>query len=466
MSMLTTRRKTTIVAISVATALALGACGSGGTKVNDASEGLLMWTLEVQTDRFATQRNLLDNFTEDTGIKVDLVAVEEDAFTQQLAAAALSGKMPDVIGSVSLSQVRSLDAEEYLNTDIPAKVIETLGEETWIENALTLTRDGETQLSVPSDSWTQILVYRTDLFEAAGLEAPTSYESLLAAAEALTGNGKFGITLATDPTGNFTQQTFEALALGNNCQLVDDEGNVSLDSAECATSFDLYTTLAQDYSPAGTQDVASTRDSYFAGQSAMIMWSTFLLDELAGLRNDATPTCDECSTGTWLAENSGIVPLVTGPDAGDNAASYGEITSFVATEAAAVDESTQLIEYLLSDGYIEWFSMAPEGKFPVRRGTTENPEEYADAWGQLEAGVDTLMPLGDVYDAETIETLTMASQYLENWGLKQGKGKLIGQIAANLPLAQVLSDAGSGSIDGAQAQAEAQKKIQELAEGN
>ena len=37
----------------------------------------------------------------------------------------------------------------------------------------------------------------------------------------------------------------------------------------------------------GNQDADTTRATYFAGDAAMVIWSSFLLDELAGLRNDA-----------------------------------------------------------------------------------------------------------------------------------------------------------------------------------
>src|SRR5690606_14702650 len=122
----------------------------------------------------------------------------------------------------------------------------------------------------------------------------------------------------------FTQQTFEALALGNNCQLVDDGGNATLDSEACLHAIELYERLATDQSPDGTQTVESTRASYFSGQAAMTIWSTFLLDELAGLRKDAAPSCAECEGTSWLAEHTGTVPRITGPDAGGIASSYGE----------------------------------------------------------------------------------------------------------------------------------------------
>ncbi|MBC7297347.1 MAG: extracellular solute-binding protein, partial [Demequina sp.] len=161
--------------------LALTACGSG-TQVNDASDGLLMWTLEVQPDRLETQQAVLDDFTAATGIEVELVPVEEDQVAQLMAAAALSNELPDVISAATLGLVRSFDGEDYVSTDIAADVVSDLGTETWTDASLALTSDGDRQLAVPSDAWAQILVYRTDLFDEADLEAPTTYESLLTAA--------------------------------------------------------------------------------------------------------------------------------------------------------------------------------------------------------------------------------------------------------------------------------------------
>ena len=47
------------------------------------------------------------------------------------------------------------------------------------------------------------------------------FDDIVAAAEALHGDEISGITMSTDPTGGFTQQTFEYLALADGCQLID-----------------------------------------------------------------------------------------------------------------------------------------------------------------------------------------------------------------------------------------------------
>lgn len=462
MSRTTRTRIITGTALAAASALTLTACGSGEA-VNDASDGLLMWTLEVQPDRLEAQQAVLDEFTSQTSIEVDLVPVEQDQVAQLMASAALSDEMPDVVGAATLGLVRSFESEGYLNHDIAADVVDALGEDTFTDASLALTRDDDTQLAVPADAWAQILVYRQDLFAAAGLEAPTTYETLRTAAETLTTGDSFGITLATDPSGTFTQETFESLALGNDCQLVDDGGDIVLDSDECTAAVDLYTALGADFSPAGTQTVESTRASYFSGQSAMILWSTFLLDELAGLRADAAPACDECTSSTWLAENSGIVPLITGPDGGDDAGSFGEITSFAASSAASPDETAQLIEFLMTDGYVDWLAMAPEGKMPVRHGNSADSTEYLDAWSALETGVDTRMPLGEIYSDDTIASLLDVTGNISRWALTQGQGDIIGPLNAQLPIAKVIADATAGSTDTATAQQEMMDAVTDIA---
>ena len=63
----------------------------------------------------------------------------------------------------------------------------------------------------------------------------------------------------------------------------------------------------------GAQDVDTTRASYFAGQAAMVIWSSFILDEMAGLRDDAKPNCPECqSDPAFLAKNTGVVTTIAG----------------------------------------------------------------------------------------------------------------------------------------------------------
>ena len=100
----------------------------------------------------------------------------------------------------------------------------------------------------------------------------------------------------------------------------------------------------------------------------MLIWSSFILDEMAGLRNDALPTCPECkSDPAFLAKNSGVVTSIQGPS-GSGPATFGEITSWTIPSDAATDPAKKFVEYMMTDGYQPWIAIAPEGKIPVRTG--------------------------------------------------------------------------------------------------
>jgi multiple sugar transport system substrate-binding protein len=454
------------VAAVAATAL-VAACGSdesGGDDGGEASGPLVVWTLENLPDRVAAQEEIAAAFTESSGIEVELVAIDEDQFNQLLTSSAAAGELPDVVGALSLSGVQALATNELVDTDAVAGVVEELGADTFSEQSLELTRDGDTQLAVPSDGWAQLLVYRKDLFDAAGLAAPETYDDILAAAEALDSPEVAGFTGATVPNDAFTQQTFEHLALGNGCQLVDDGGDVTLDSDECVAAFEFYDQLITNYSASGAQDVDTTRAAYFAGQAAMVVWSSFILDEMAGLRADALPTCPECSADpAYLAKNSGVVTAIAGPD-GDAGAQFGEVVSWAITAEAQSDAATRFVTYMMDDGYEQWIGFSPEGKVPTRQGTADEPTRFIDAWATLPAGVDTKAPLADFYPEDVLEALRTSPDTISPWGIGQGQGALVGASLGELPVPQAIAAMTSGEIDPAEAAQQAADAVREIAQ--
>jgi multiple sugar transport system substrate-binding protein len=454
---------TTVIALSTS----LAACGSdddsGGGGGGTSAKSITVWIEEDLPDRVAATQKIVDAFTAKTGVKVKLVAVAEDQFNQILTSNAAAGKLPDVIGGLPLGQVRTLSANELLDTDATGDVIDDLDAGTFSDSALELTSDGDTHLSVPSESWVQLLLYRKDLFEQAGLAAPTTYDDVLAAAKALDSGDVAGFIGANVAGDAFTEQTFEEIGLGNDCQLVDDGGEVTFDSDECVEALDFYGQLQQDYSVTGAQDVDTTRASYFAGQGAMLIWSSFILDELAGLRNDALPTCAECKDDpAFLAKNTGVVTSIQGPS-GSEPATFGEVTSWTITADSATDPAEQFVEYMMTDGYEPWIAIAPEGKIPVRAGNTPDSTEYADAWSGMDVGVDTKAPLSQFYGQDVIDALTTGTDTLNRWAIPQGQGDLLGAIQGEQPVANAVNEVANGTdpADAAKEAADAIRAVQD-----
>jgi len=374
------------------------------------------------------------------------------------------GTLPDVVGAVSLGFTHSLAADGLVNFEANAAVVDALGRDTFSGSALDLVTTDDGLAGVPSDSWAQLLVYRKDLFAKAGLEPPDTYEAITAAAEKLDSSATAGFVGANIPKDGFTQQTFEHVALANKCEMVDDAQKVTLDSPECAEAFSFYGDLIKDYSVPGAQDVDTTRATYFAGKAAMVIWSSFILDELAGLRKDALPTCPECKNDpTFLAKNSGITTAIQGPS-GTAPAQFGEVVSWVATIDAEAKASQQFISYMMQDGYRDWIGFAPEGKIPTRQGTADNPTEYVDAWRKMPAGVDTKAPLSKFFDADVLTSLQKSPDTIQRWAITQGAGALLGATLSELPVAEAVNEVTTGQLDGPGAAKKAAEDVTSIQE--
>ena len=460
-----TRTGTLLVAAALCLTGAAG-CGGGdggGGGGNDANaKSIKVWTIEDVNERVAAQKKMAQAFTAKSGIKVEIVAVAEDQFDQTIPSAAAGNDLPDVVAALPLSQVRSLASNDLLNSEIAGQVVDELGKDTFAPRALDLTKDGDRQLAVPSDGWAQLLFYRTDLFEKAGLTAPDTYDKIRAAAAKLNTGGTAGVTLATVPNDAFTAQSFENFALGNGCELVAADKTITLDSPQCVQSFQLYGDLATKWSVPGAQDVDSTRATYFAGKAAMVVWSSFLLDELAGLRNDALPTCSQCKTDkTFLAKNTGVVTAIAGP--GGKPAQFGEITSWAITNGGErTDAAKRFVTYMMNEGYTDWLGIAPEGKFPVRKGDASAPDKFTKAWNELPAGVDTKQPLGKVFPPEVIEALQNSPDSFQRWGFPQKQGALVGATLGELPVPKAINALAGGDGDAAAAAKQAAEDVRTI----
>ncbi len=435
-----------IVAAALLTLTALSACG-GDDDQGEGGNTLTVWSLENQTDRVQATQAIADKFTAATGTKVKIVATDENQFSSLITSAAAAGTMPDVVGALPLAAVAQMAGSELVDTEAAKAVVDGLGAGTFSPRALELTQQDGNQLAVPSDGWAQLLFYRKDLFDKAGLPAPDTFDKIRAAAQKLNSRAVAGVSLATVPNDAFTSQTFENFALGNNCQLVDEAKNVQLESPQCVQTFQLYGDLIKNWSVPGAQDVDTTRATYFSGKAAMVVWSSFLLDELAGLRNDALPTCPQCKGDKeFLAKNTGVVTGIAGP--AGTPAQFGEITSWTITKGGANTEAARkFVTYMMNEGYPDWLGIAPEGKFPVRKGTADDAAKFATAWNDRPAGVDAKKPLGDIYPAEVIDALAKSPDSFQRWGFPQKQGALVGATLGELPVPKAINAMTGGELD-------------------
>ena len=119
----------------------------------------------------AKQEAMAKDFESKTGIKVEVIPMDEKDLGKRATAAAAAGDLPDVIYH-TLQYVLPWAEAGILDVDANNDVVKALGKKTFAPGALNMAKSGSKIAAVPVDGWTQMVVYRKDLFEAAGLEPP------------------------------------------------------------------------------------------------------------------------------------------------------------------------------------------------------------------------------------------------------------------------------------------------------
>ncbi len=406
------------------------------------AQEISFWTTEEQPERLAVQEEIATDFKTATGIDVQVIPVSETELGTRATAAFAAGDLPDVIYH-TLQYTLPWNEAGILDPDAASETIEALGANTFAKRALDLVSVDGGYAAVPVDGWTQMIVYRKDLFEEKGLDAPTTYEAITRAIDALHNPPElFGFVAPTKIDENYMSQVLEHVFLANGVSPVGASGFQELDVAKTTEVLDFYKAIAKA-SPPGELYWDQARSLFFAGDAAMIIWSPFILDELAGLRDSAPPTITDDPTSKELASKTGIVTTFAGPSNPDGAA-WADIRYFGITADADVDNAIEFVKFSMGEDYTKTLGMAPEGKFPVRRGDGSDAEAYVKAWSALPVGVDRKAPLADIYPAEVIGEIVAGLDTANRWGVAEGQlalaSKMINGQAMNRIVRQFIDD--------------------------
>lgn len=409
------------------------------------ADSLRFWTTEEQPERLAKQQEMAAQFKAETGTEVEVIPVSENELGTRATAAFAAGDLPDVIYH-TLQYALPWAEAGILDTDAATEVIEDLGVDTFAPGAIAMAAFEDGTASVPVDGWTQMIVYRKDLFEANGLAAPTTFANVEAALAALHNPPEmFGFVAATKVDENFMSQVLEHVFLANGVTPVSSDGFAPLDEAKTTEVLEFYKAIVEA-SPPGDLYWKQSRELYFSGNAAMIIWSPFILDELAGLRDSAPPTINDDPTSPELASKTGVVTTFAGPSNADGAA-WGDVRYFGITADADTDAAMDFVKFSMDEGYTQTLSIAPEGKFPVRRGNAENPTAFVDAWSKLPVGVDRKAPLGDLYAQEMIDEIVGGLDVAQRWGVKEGQLSLASKIINSQIINRVVREYLDGQVD-------------------
>lgn len=411
------------------------------------AEDIRFWTTEEQPERLAKQQEMAAQFEKATGSSVEVIPVSESELGTRTTAAFAAGDLPDVIYH-PLQYALPWAEAGILDSEAATEVVDGLGRETFASGPLSMAAYDGDIASVPVDGWTQMIVYRADLFEEKGLAPPNTFANVQAALAALHNPPEmYGFVAATKVDENFMSQVLEHVFLANGVSPVGDGGFKELDVQATTEVLDFYKAIAEA-SPPGELFWKQSREIYFAGDAAMIIWSPFILDELAGLRDSAAPTINDDPTTKELAAKTGIVTNFAGPSNPAGAA-WGDVRYFGITTDADTETAQAFVDFSMNDGYMQTLSIAAEGKFPVRTGTADEPGKFSDAWSEIPVGVDRKAPMKDLYAAEMLDEIVGGLKVAQRWGVEEGQLSLASKMINSQAINRIVRQYIDGEVDAA-----------------
>ena len=415
----------------------------GATMISSAyAAEITMWTMEEQPDRMARQQQIADDFKAATGHVVNIVAVSEKDIATRATAAFAAGDLPDVLNH-TVQHLLPFAEAGMLDTGAASDIVDELGTNTFAAGPLNMARSEGEIVSVPTDGWTQLVVYRSDLFKEAGLNPPKTFADIEAAIAALHNPpSQYGFVAATKIDETYMMQLIEHISLAAGYSPVNADGSVNEDTSGLKEVLSFYKTIA-DASPDGDLYWKQSRELYLAGQAAMIIWSPSLLDELGGLRDSAPVTINDDPTSKDLAKDTGFVTVFAGPNNSAGAA-YADVRYLGVTADADTEVASDFIKFVVSKGYGDWLGMAPEGKFPVRSGEFGGDTSYEKLWASLDVGVDRKEPLANIYPQKVINDIVAGLSVGDRWGVSDGQLA----TASKMVNARVMSQVIRKYIDG------------------
>jgi len=221
------RTMTLVASLGIIAPLALTACGGSEEGGSDVVT-LTLWDTDARTARTERIQHLIAMFeASHEGIKIEYVGLPTDSYMEKIETAIATETTPDLLTpkASDLSALTTQGALSALDERFVADGYDTKMSASMVAAARSAVADEKLYLT-PSTSLTDVIWYRPDLFEDAGLGAPETWDDFFTAADVLTerDSGEFGYTIRGG-AGFWPQFVGMVLPIAGENRYFDDQGN-------------------------------------------------------------------------------------------------------------------------------------------------------------------------------------------------------------------------------------------------
>ncbi len=336
-----------LFALLVSFIVVLAGCGS-----SENDENLVVWAMGEEGNRLHT---LTEQYTEETGVDVEVVAIPWDQAYEKLSTAVASKSGPDVI-QMGTSWVAEFGKAGALSDLSSYSSLENFDESLYFEGAQESMNVNDTMVSVPWYVDTRVLYYRSDvLSDVCGLEqAPQTWDEMYSCSESLAARGDDQYSVDMDIADQFF---FVQYAWQNGWNAIDENGMVDVTDEKFVEAIDYARQFADNDVTAFDLGLDITQ-TFADGRFPMFISGPWMVNVI----NEAAPD---------VVGNYSIAQLPAGPAGSTSLMGGSNLVIFEYSENK--DAAADLINWLVSpEVEKQWYTIA--GSLPSNMSVWDDEE--------------------------------------------------------------------------------------------
>jgi multiple sugar transport system substrate-binding protein len=344
-----------LIAVTGGLAGCLGSSG-GDTEEQGGKITLTLWHQEQPPNRVKQFGEVIDKFnaSQDKYVVKQQVQNWEDIY-QKATSAIQAQKGPDLQFAIpdfttAMKPTGAVQPVEDIVDELDA-------EHQFLPSAVQPYKYDDHTWAVPVFGMVQMLWYRKDLFRKAGLDPdapPKTWDELMADAQKLTGDGKYGIGIPSSKHLYTDQEIYSFMTTNGGKDLFDDSGKVRFDTPENVKTFDFYAKLAK-FSPKGSNSWtwAEPQAALNNGTLAMAIEKGQFLGPFT--KESGRP-----------AKDLGVAPIPQAPGGERGSIYYSNAAMLMTKDPKKKEAAKAFLKFLFEpDNYATWLLAEPGLFLPV-----------------------------------------------------------------------------------------------------
>ena len=336
--------------LALAMVAGLAACGSTSSSNTTAeTKGAAGSASEIKVaiwdnNQLAGLQKIADEWTAESGVKVQINVIDWDNYWTLLEAGARGGEMPDVFWMHSNTAQMYMENNMLLNLDDYIAADDAINLDDFYPGIVSLYNSDGHQYALPKDHDTIALLYNEKIFTDNGVATPTdewTWADLQAAAAEITEKTNGDVYGFAMNTSNNQDGWYNLVESYGGKVITEDHKDTTIDSAEGKAGMEMMRQILTASAPQTVVAETGTDSLFMSGKTAMITQGSWMINAFCTAENGADykwamlPYADRNGNGA--------------EDEGERVSAYNGLGWAASANVADPDACYSLISYFCSE---------------------------------------------------------------------------------------------------------------------